>query len=267
MGELLMTGNLTSGGGNLFDVFTEDPNSMPGQGLARTDNFRTATANAEYQAMLRAYAAGMPTALQTEQDYAPQFAEARLKTLGTTLSGNSETAGVSKLYLDALRAADPESAALLDSLTDTATSELALDNQLDPSQTRMVEQSGRASAAARGMGFGPSDAFAESFDKLGYGEKLRDKRRSNALTLAQLRTALAQRPADVAVGASMSTNPNLTDPNQMWGLLNNVYAQGQQNNRVQAGLETQIGMHQADIWNDWGKTIAGGFMGGGGGGI
>jgi hypothetical protein len=245
------------GCGNIFSVFQENPQDMPGQGLARTDNYRSTTANGEYQALLKSYLAGLPTAVQAEEEFGPKSSAARLKSLDTTLSGNSETAGVSKIYLDALRLADPESAKLLDSLTATATSELALDNQLDPNQLRQVEQSGRASAAARGMGFGPSDAFAESFAKLGYGENLRDKRRGSALDLAKLRLALAARPADMATSASMSVNPNLISSDQMFGVLNNVYGQNQQNNRTQSGLETQVGMQQAEIWNDWGKTAAG----------
>jgi hypothetical protein len=252
------------GCGNIFSVFQEDPQDMPGQGLARTDNYRNTTADGEYQSLLKSYLAGLPTAIAAENTYGSQSSAARLKSLQTTLSGNSEQAGVSKVYLDALRLADPESAKLLDSLTSTATSELALDNQLDPNQNRSVEQSGRASAAARGLGFGPNDAFAESFAKLGYGENLRQQRRGSALDLAKLRMALAARPADVATNAAMSVNPNLISSDQMFGVLNNVYGQNQQNNRTQSGLETQVGMQQAEIWNDWGKTAATGGLGGGG---
>lgn len=252
--------------GNPVNVFSEDPQGMPGQGLARTDNYRGGTADAEYQQLMRSYLKGLTPALDAEEQFGSKFSAARLKSLDTTLSGNSETAGVSKLYLDALRAADPQAAALLDSLTQTATSDLALDNQLDPNQTRLVEQSSRASAAARGLGFGPGDAFNETLAKVGYGDQLRDKRRGTALTLAQLRLALAKGPADIATGASMSQDPSIINSDKMFNVLNNVYAQNQQNNRVQSGLETQVGMHQADIWNDWLKTGVGAMAGGGGGG-
>lgn len=247
MGGLMMSGNIGSGSGNLFDVFTEDPNSMPGQGLARTDNYRTHIASRDYEHLI-------DTLLKSERERGPEFAEIRRAQLDETLTGNSETPGISKLYLDALRLADPESAALLDSLTASASSELALDNQLDPSQLRLVEQSGRASAAARGMGFGPSDAFAESFAKLGAGDNLRAGRRNQALTLAKLRQSLAARPADMVTSAYASATPVST---QMFDTLNNVYLQNQANNRAQAELETKIGMDQADKWNSWMSMGAG----------
>jgi hypothetical protein len=250
--------------GNPFSVFSDDPGQMPGQGLARPDNYKSRIADRDYQTLLTSYYSGLNPALQAERDYGNKFASARLGTLDTTLRGDDQQEGVAALYLQALREADPEAAALMDSLMASASEELALDNQLDPNQTRLVEQAGRASAAARGMGFGPSDAFAETLAKLGVGEQMRDKRRSNALTLAQLRTALAARPADMATSASLSTNPNMTSSEALFGLLNNVYSENQANNRTQAGLETQIGMHQAETWNNWMKTATAASAGGGG---
>lgn len=237
------TDPIKSLGGFMTD---DDPQNLAGQGLLRADNYKSSVAANEYTQLLRAYLASLPDAVQAEQEFGPQFSTARLKTLNTTLSGNTETAGVSKLYLDALRKSDPESARLLDSLTNTATSELELDNQLDANQTRTVEQSSRASAAARGLGFGPGDAFNETMAKLGYGDTLRDKRRSNALTLANLRMALASKPADAALAASMSSNPNLMDSAQMFSTLNNVYGQNQQNNRATANNETQMSLKAVD---------------------
>lgn len=235
------------GCGDFVSVFQEDPQDMPGQGLARTDNYKTEVAKRDYDALMRQQ-------LASEEELGPQFAAARLAALGETLTGNSTTPGISKLYLDALRLADPESAALLDSLTETASSELALDNQLDPNQLRLVEQSGRANAAARGMGFGPSDAFAESFAKLGAGDALRTNRRNQALTLAQLRQSLAARPLDRATGAFANAPSAST---QMFDTLNSVYGENQMNNRSQAELETKVGMDQADKWNSWASFAAG----------
>lgn len=226
--------------GDFFSVFGEDPQNMPGQGLARTDNYKDDVANQQYASLLRQQ-------LASEQELGPQFAATRLKSMDTTLTGNSDQAGFVKQYMQALRLADPDSAALLDTLTESATGEMALDNQMDPSQLRLVEQSGRSSAAARGMGFGPSDAFAESFAKLGYGDQLRDKRRGNALNLAQLRTAIASRPVDL-VTQSYAAAPKSSM--QMFDTLNRVYAENQSGNRAQAELETKIGMDQADKWND-----------------
>jgi hypothetical protein len=235
------------GCGDFVDVFSEDPQNMPGQGLARPDNYRSAQATKDYDALIG-------TQLGSEENLGARFAGARLKSLGTTLGGAGDTPGIAEMYLQALREADPEAAALMDSLMASASQELALDNQLDPNQTRLVEQAGRASAAARGMGFGPSDAFAETLAKLGVGEQMRDKRRSNALTLAQLRTALAARPVDMATSTATSAPAASA---QMFDTLNRVYAENQANNRAQSELETKVGMDQANKWNSWGSFAAG----------
>ena len=70
---------------------------------------------------------------------------------------------------------------------------------------------------------------------------------------------------------SRSCTSTLLPASAQFQLLAQVYGENQANNRAQAGLETQVGMHQADIWNDWGKTatgaaVGGGSTGGGGGG-
>jgi len=226
--------------GNPVGMFKKDPQDLPGQGLARADNYNAGSAGAEYRHLLEQYGGGLSTGVGLEETYGPQFAAARLKNLDTTLTGNSDQPGVVQLYLDALRLVDPESFALLDSLTRSASGELELDNQLDPGQTRLVEQSGRASAAARGMGFGPSDAFAESFAKLGYGDALRDKRRGNALNLSTLRRNIAARPADMATDTAMKTNPNMLSSESLMAMLNNVYGQNQENNRHTSTNETQL---------------------------
>lgn len=246
--------------GNPFSVFSEDPQDMPGQGLARvSDNYNSGVASSEYGKLIDDLLAAQPDLLSAEETFGPQFTKTRIKNLDLAIRGDGETTGIPRLYLQGLRLADPTSAALLDSLTSTATNELALDNQLDPAQLRLVEQSGRASAAARGMGFGPSDAFAETFAKVGAGETLRDKRRANALNLQQLRQLLAQQGMSLATGANWAT-PSLISNEFAGNLLQNVYSQNQENNRVQAGLETKIGMHQADTWNDWFKTAAGAMI-------
>lgn len=258
MGGILGSSGDT-GMGNLFSVFSEDPQDMPGQGLARTDNYRATTASSEYGKLIDDLLAAQPDLLSAEETYGPEFTKARIKNLNLAINGDADTTSIPRLYLQGLRLADPSSAALLDSLTSTATNELALDNQLDPNQTRLIEQSSRASAAARGMGFGPSDAFAETFAKVGAGETLRDKRRANATNIQQLRQLLAQQGMSLATGANWAT-PSLISNEFAGNLLQNVYSQNQENNRVQAGLETKIGMHQAETWNDWFKTAAGAMI-------
>lgn len=230
---------------NPFDVFKSNPKKMPGQGLASPD-FDYQGQSLQYQSLLDQYQRGLDS-------HSQGLATGNLRTLQTILNGTGDQAGASKLYLDAIRNADPENARLMDTLTGQATSDLALDNRLDPSQIRMVEQSSRAGAADRGLGYGPNDLFAEQFAKLGYGDQLRDKRRNAALTLQQLRQSLAMKPADIAIQTQLSQSPE----QNMWNTLNNTYAQNAENSRTQASLETKIGMDQAEKWNGWFKVAAG----------
>lgn len=229
---------------NIFSVFNRDPKKMPGQGLASPDYAYADTKN-QYSQLNRLYSGALDS-------YLPRIQSARLKGLDTLLMGDGDTAGLSEMYMDSLREADPGSAGLLDTLTADAQSELELGNQLDPAQRRMIEQSTRAGAAARGMGSGPADVWDETFAKTTYGDQVRDKRRSHALTLAQLRQAMAGQPLDMAIRSSLSLSPE----QNMFDSLQHVYGQNQQNARTQAGLETQIGMDQADKWNDWFKVAA-----------
>lgn len=229
---------------NWFSVFQKDPKSMPGQGLASPDYNYDNTKN-QYSQLNKLYAGALDA-------YLPRVNASRLKGFDTLVNGTADTPGVSRLYMDSLRAADPTSARLLDTLSEDAENELALGNQLDPAQRRMIEQSTRAGSAARGLGYGPSDVWAESFAKTGYGDQLRKERRGNALTLAQLRQAMASQPLDMAIRSTLSLSPE----QNMFDSLQNVYGQNQANARTKADLETKIGMHQADVWNGWFKTAA-----------
>lgn len=238
---------------NLFSVFNSNPSKMPGQGLASPD-FNPEQQSQQYDWLLQEYRNGL-------NNYGQDIGASQNAMLETRLNGRGGAPGVVATYLKSIRQADPQAASLLDSLTQTANQELALDNRLDANQINQLEQSSRAGSAARGLGYGPSDVYEEMLAKMGYGEQLRQQRRGNALGLAQYRTGLAQRPTDMATQISLSQSPE----QNMWNALLTTYSQNQANAREKAQLETQIGMHQAGIWNDWFKTAAGAMVGGGGG--
>ena len=166
--------------------------------------------------------AAQPDLLAAEQQYGPQFLAQRLKNLRATMAG--------------LRLADPTNADLLDQLSQVTGSDLTRDNQLDPNQNRIVEQSSRTGAAARGMGFGPADAFRETFAKLDFGDKLRDKRRGAAMTLFQLRKLIADQAAAYTVGANNASSPSLLSNEFSGQLLGNAYG----NNATMARLSYQL---------------------------
>lgn len=230
---------------------------MPGQGLARADNYNPTPNAAEYGWLMDMYGGQLPKALATEQSMGPQFAQARTDTLDAALNGLNGQPGLESTYLSAVRGGDPQSAALSDTLATAATNDLALDNRLDPNQQHAMEQNVRTGQAARGMGYGNTDVFQEMMMKSGYGDQLRQQRRGFADLIQQQRQSLAATPANMATQTSTATNPNLMDPQNMWRMLAQTYGENQQNNRQTAELETKIGMDQANKWNDWLKMAAG----------
>lgn len=82
--------------------------------------------------------------------------------------------------LAALKAANPDQAAIISELSRQAQEELALGTQMDPSLQRLVQQSVREGQSARGFGLGPMDIFEEALSTAEFGQSLRDKRRAMA---------------------------------------------------------------------------------------
>lgn len=258
--------------GNTLSVFQEDPQDMPGQGLARTDNYRGTTAAGEYSDLLKSYtdSANQNRVLETEQRYKPQYITQDLANTRQALGGNLDLVGD---YLPQIanlrRSADPQAAALTELLLQQAMQEVMAGGQLTPEQQRAVQQNSRAAFAARGMG-GTNAALAdELLAQYGLGEQTKSARRGFAMNVLGLNQQLnaGYNPQDwlsfATTGGRTATSTLLPVAAQVdW--LGTIYGQNQANNRAQAELETKIGMHQADIWNDWAKTATGASLGGGG---
>ena len=81
------------------------------------------------------------------------------------------------------RAGNPGAANLLDQLTTTTGTELGYGTELTPAEKTQLNQSVRGGAAARGMGFGPSDVFNESMAQTGMGQSLLQQRMGSAESL------------------------------------------------------------------------------------
>lgn len=271
----MMSGNLTSGGGNMFDVFTEDPNSMPGQGLARTDNYRTHIADRDYGALIDTYlsAENQDQILAAEQKYKPQYIQQDLANTEQALEGNLDLVGEYLPQIEATRrATDPAAARLNDLLLQQAIEEVMAGSNLTPAQQRDAQQRSRVAMAARGMGGSNAALADELLAQFDLGEQLKGGRRSFAMNALGLNQNLRQgsTPQDwlsFATGGGRTATATVLPFSVQAGLLSAVFAENQLNNRVQAGLETQIGMDQADKWNEWGQMGAGAAMGGGGGGM
>lgn len=270
----MMTGNLTSGGGNLFDVFTEDPNSMPGQGLARTDNYRTQIADRDYGALLDTYlnSENQDQILAAEQKYKPQYIDQDLANTRRAMGGTLDLVSDYMPQLQATqRAMDPKAAQLTDIVMQQAIEEMMAGSRLTPAQQRQVQQNSRVAMAARGMG-GTNAALADELLKqYDLGENAKAGRRQFAMSALGLNKNLqaGQTPQDwltLALNTGRTATATMLPFAAQTQLLNSVYGENQSNNRAQAELETKMGMDQADKWNSWGSMGVGMTGGGGGGG-
>lgn len=123
---------------------------------------------------------------------------------------------------EALRRSDPDSAALLDLLSGTATDDLALGASLNPSESRNIAQASRAGQSARGMGFGPNDNFEEALTSLNYGRELQDRRRGYAAGTLGLLSDFYGDPFERVLGRS--------DPNSGLGIAGGAMSGSKQDN-------------------------------------
>lgn len=153
----------------------------------------------------QAYVDLAPELFATEAEYRPQYAALDAQSARDLLFGNGDTIGLAQTFADlqpiidqlsadsrsydrerdvqdfadlgqdfvqARKELDPEASALLDSVVAQATE--GMENPgLTDFERKQLQQSARGAQAARGLGFGDSDAFMESMISL---EGARDKR-------------------------------------------------------------------------------------------
>lgn len=183
----------------------------------------------DYTALIDAMIAAQPKLMEAQEKYGPANIAQRLEQLRLSVGGSADTASPA-LYMEALRKADPQGMAGLDSLSQSANEDLKLGRNLNANQNRQVEQSVRGGQAARGMGYGPTDIYQEMLQKLGYGDQLLAQRQQQAMNVSQVRTALGSRGVDAALGMGTGVGPALISNDFAGNLLGSTYAQaGQQN--------------------------------------
>lgn len=243
--------------GNLFSCFQEDPQDMPGQGLARTDNYRATTMSGEYQNMIKNLAGAQDQAYATEAEFAPKYNLLARERLQKTITGGDGVAGIGQLYSAAQRSADPNAARLADRLTATANNDLALDATLDPTLLRQAQQSVRGRTLNTLGSKGKAGDYSEALGVSAFANELRNQRRGFAAGVTALNDNRYAAVPGAAMGISGVTTGSLMSPATNAALLNSAYGENQQNNRTQSQLETQVGMKQADIWNGWMSLGAG----------
>lgn len=184
----------------------------------------------EYTGELSAKAKLAPQVFQTESQFDPQYGNLNLANVSNVLTGSSDPgpAGYLGFMKDvaattnadqatsqgqqaqgnignatrfgpqgvaALMAADPGEASIMSGLTASAADQANAGTSLSPAQNRQVEQSVREGQAARGMGFGPADAYGEALGVSQYGTNLWQQRAQTAGAIAGQRYSQYTAPA------------------------------------------------------------------------
>ena len=135
------------------------------------------------------------------EDVVPQLSEADAR--GARIRRENDLQDLSNLapqFRDAFDAANPEQAALLKALNQSALSQVEAGAGLDADLQRQVSQSARGGQAARGFGFGLNDSAQEALFSGMAGEQLRRSRMGSAAQVAGLNAASAVDPALAVLG-------------------------------------------------------------------
>ncbi len=142
-----------------------------------------------------------------QNDVAPRASA--IQAQENTASRTADIADVKNLgpeAIAAMKAANPEQAALLDKLTSGAQSDLDLGQQMDPYMQRNLQQSLRAGQAARGFGYGGNDAYAEATAQAQMGYGLQQQRRQYAQGIVGLNQSVYGDPYQQILGRTSGAN-------------------------------------------------------------
>jgi hypothetical protein len=186
-------------------------------------------------------------------------AQSRMQAATQGAQRTSDIADVTRLgpeAMAAMRSVDPARAALLDSLTSQAQDELSLGTNLDPSMSRLIQQSVRSGQSARGFGYSPTDVFQEVLATGQFGQNLRNQRRTFASSVVNQRgqaygdpfLQILGRPSTTsgpqsygAQGQSASsTTPQLFDPFSQYGQNLNSQNYSAQQQAAMAAYNTRM---------------------------
>lgn len=257
----------TAGGTSTYNTPVQQAGWYDANGNLVSSNTNAFTTNTATNGNIRGYH-GAPVGHGNGNEAATQNIPDGVRWLnaGQQLTGTRTTSGspgLLSLYgrnlndLAALnRSADPAGYGLLDTLNQQASSDLALGNRLSDAQTRLVQQSSRQGAAARGLGYGPSDVFNESLMMTGYGDDLLNQRRQFAANMLGVNQGIANNNANQASGFLGTTASGVQGNNPMSGLL------GLAHDNQMTGYNAQLGTSIANAQG--GNAIIGGLLGTGG---
>jgi hypothetical protein len=200
----------------------------------------TGSVESQYNALLDAFTGSMPTQLGLQQTYQPAYTQTGLQGLENELMGVGGTPGYLSIYgsqvtpaitgaataantatrtanvgdvanlgpgaAGAVRNLNPGQSALMDALTNTATNQLNLGTQLDPTTTNNIISGVRSNWAARGLGTSQPAQLGEAMQLYGGGQSALATRESEAGSVANLNANLYTNPAMELLGGT-STAP------------------------------------------------------------
>ena len=168
----------------------------------------------------------------------PAMMEQERAKLGQDISNVEQYAGRAR---EAFKAANPEQAKLMATLSQQAQEGLDAGASLDPSLRREVQQNIRAGQAARGMGMGMGDLAAEATMTGLRAEQLRRQRQAFAGNVVGLQKATGMDPFMAILGR----------PSQMAGMAPGFGQQGMGVNQMAAARTPQFGMNNyfQDLFN------------------
>jgi hypothetical protein len=106
---------------------------------------------------------------------------------------------------EAIRAANPQQAALLDSMTAQAQAGLDAGSSLTPDQARQIQQASRAAYAARGLSGSPSGAFDEVLASSFAGAQEQDRRNAVAMNAFNMQRSAYGDPFQQILGRPSGT--------------------------------------------------------------
>ena len=112
--------------------------------------------------------------------------------------------------MEAMRASDPDKAALMDELNQQALSDLKLGGQLNAGEQRQLSQAARGAQAARGFGYGINDAAIESWAQLQGGTQRKRERQGFAQQMVGLNQQVQGDPFMQILGRPSRLSPTMS---------------------------------------------------------
>jgi len=210
----------------------------------------------DFNALLKPFLGSAGKIYNTEARWKPKYTELGLRNLNTTLTGGNGTPGLIDLFSAAqtggrsanfedYQTFDPEGAALMNQLTETASQGLSAGNRLTSSDVYNITSGVRGDWADRGFAPNGNAQLDEAVQLATAGEGLRQSRQNYAQGVAGLGQnqygVLSQTNLpELAFGFNQGTGPTLHNSDQAGNILNSVYGAKNAANQATAANNTSL---------------------------